>query len=242
MASYEQLKGVLNNMLNKFYYKLAYFCLIVISCVLILKFNIFQCKIDKQQHGQLENFTRALMNVKKIAQIEWDRHNNMKKIITIIDRYNSKMEYDLKQKIANEIYEMSNRYRNLDIDLICATITHETAQTWNPKIVSPANAIGMMQIIPATGFFLAKEEGIEFRKIEGILSDPIINIRLGCRYLSSLIAAYNIDGGLAAYNGGMKRAEKWVRNGRIKGILHEETEYYVPSILKFYEQYQQMTI
>jgi soluble lytic murein transglycosylase len=143
-------------------------------------------------------------------------------------------------KIANEIYQMSKRYSNLEIELICATITHETALTWDPDIVSPANAIGLMQIIPPTGRSLANKQGLEFDKIETTLFDPIINIQLGCRYLSKLIAAYNLDGGLAAYNGGMKRAESWVRNGRAKGILHEETDRYVPSILKIYEEFKRM--
>jgi soluble lytic murein transglycosylase-like protein len=207
---------------------------------LILKFNYYQIEIDRQQQGHIDDLYKNLILIKNISQIEWERFNNIKKIVNIIDQFNHQMEYELKLTIANEIYQMSKRYNNLDIELICATITHETALTWNPAIVSPANAIGLMQIIAPTGCLLAKEEGIEFDKIETILFDPILNINLGCRYLSKLVGVYSLDGGLAAYNGGMKRAETWLRNGRAKGILREETDKYVPSILKIYQEFRRL--
>ena len=238
----KQLLSLLRNRIIKFNWQMVQICFTILFCIIILSFNYYQPKVNRHLQQQLSNFQNTLMNLEAIAQIERERHNNVNKITLIIDRYNPDMAPELKSKIANEIYGMSIRYSNLDIELICATITHESAQTWDPQIVSPANAIGLMQIMPATGFYLAKEEGIEFHKIEDILIDPIINIRLGCRFLSLLIAAYNIDGGLAAYNGGMWRAELWLRNGKVKGILHKETDEYVPSILKIYKEYLKMTI
>ena len=35
---------------------------------------------------------------------------------------------------------MEVKYENLNVDLICATITHESARTWDPKVVSPLYA------------------------------------------------------------------------------------------------------
>ncbi len=230
-----------NNNINKIYAKLAHLGLIGLICVTILKFN-YQPNMHQNQQAKLELFENNLLHLKRIAQVDWQRCYHIKKTITIIDQFNPKMKSQLKLRIAEEIYEMSYKYGNLDVELICATITHETAHSWNPNIVSPAEAIGLMQILPITGAFLAKEEGIPYYKIETILHDPILNIRLGCRYLSSLVKAYQIDGGLAAYNGGERRAERWVKNGRAEGILHEETAIYVPSILKIYEEYREMSI
>ena len=48
---------------------------------------------------------------------------------------------------------------------------------------------------------------------------PIYNLRLGCRFLSTLIEIYGIEGGLAAYNGGEKLAALWLANNKAKGIL-----------------------
>ncbi len=237
------IKKVLSKLFNqaiKIQWHIVQICLMFLCCIIILNFNYYQPKINKQQQKQLDDLHRNLLLIKRISQIEWERINSIKKIIIIIDQFNPGMDSELKIKIANEIYQMTIRHGNLDIELICATITHESAKTWNPEIVSHANAIGLMQIIPSTGSHLAKEDSLEFRRIEDILFDPILNIRLGCRYLSTLIEAYNIDGGLAAYNGGMRRAEIWLRNGRAKGILREETDKYVPSILKIYADYRQM--
>ena len=235
---HKQKQRRLNYDVMKVSYKLAQFCFVIIFSITLLKFNFHRSQGMEQQEKKLENIEILLNEVRGIAQIEWERQNAIKKIEIIIDQYNPAMEPELKLKIASEIFDMSKQYRNLDIELICATITHESARTWDTGIVSPANAIGLMQIMPLTGKLLAEEQGIAFQRIEDILVDPITNIRLGCRYLSMLIEAYNVDGGLAAYNGGMRRAERWVRNGRVKGILHEETEFYVPTILKYYEQYQ----
>lgn len=236
---YKLIKAIIKNKIIRLYCKLAQACLILFLSLMILQFRYYQPKIDRQQQKQLNNLQRELVLIQLISQMEWERVNQLKKIINVIDYYNQDMDYGLKLKIANEIYQMTKKYSNLEIELICATITHESALTWDPEIVSPANAIGLMQIMPKTGRLLAKEEEIKFNNIEPILFDPISNIRLGCRFLSRLIAAYNIDGGLAAYNGGMKRAETWLQNGRAKGILHEETDKYVPSILKIYKEFRQ---
>jgi soluble lytic murein transglycosylase len=162
----------------------------------------------------------------------------VQKIIRIINDYNSKLDESLKYQIANEIYEMTLRYNNLDIDLICATITHESAKTWRPDVVSPAGALGLMQIMPYVGRSLSEIEGIEWTTPEAVLFDPIYNIRLGCRYLSSLINLYHLDGGLAAYNGGAYRAAKWLKSGRNNSILASETRGYVPAILELYGSFR----
>ncbi len=144
----------------------------------------------------------------------------------------------MKYKIASEINDASMKYDNLDVDLICATITHETGFTWDPKIVSPAGAVGLMQVMPPTGKFLARVEGIPWTNASDVLLDPVLNIRLGSRYLSSLVEMYEIDGGLAAYNGGGKRAKMWLAQNRKKGVLYKETQNYVPAVLALYEKFR----
>ncbi len=234
-----KLLTIMSKNLDRVYSKLAHIFLLAIFCLLTMKLNSYQSKLfQNQNQQQIDQAQRTLDYLKAINQLMRERDYMVKKIIAIIDRFNPEMGLELKTKIANEIYEMTRRYSNLNIELICATITHETGLTWDPSTVSPAKAIGLMQILPATGVYLAQEEGLAFNRIEELLFDPIFNIRLGCRYLAELVSAYGIDGGLVAYNGGMRRAEIWLRHGRAKGILPEETENYAPSILKIYAQYR----
>ena len=193
---------------------------------------------------KIDNIEKSMSDLRITMNLDSKRQYEIQRIVKIINQYNTNMSADDKFKIANEIYKMSTKYTNLNVDLICATITHESALTWKNDIVSPVGAMGLMQIMPQTGEQLAGEEGIKWTTAEKILFDPIVNIRLGCRYLSDLIHQYEIDGGLAAYNGGEKRAALWIKNRNHKTdwtILWEETRSYVPAILKLYEKFQQQT-
>jgi hypothetical protein len=196
-------------------------------------------ELGKQQTSVLE-LERTLQRLQAIVQRDSARVADVQKILTIMERHSPAISAELKLEIATAIQEMTVKYSNLDLELICATITHETGRTWHPRSISPVGARGLMQIMPFTGEKLARAEGISWSSPEEILFDPILNVRLGCRYLSALVQAYNIDGGLAAYNGGEKRAERWLQSGRATGILAEETSYYVPSILKLYAEYRRL--
>jgi len=192
-----------------------------------------------KQMAFIENHLASVQNVLSIESV---RQFKIQRIIKIIDQYNRTITPDEKYEIADEIFKMSMKYDNLNVDLICATITHESALTWRKDVVSPVGALGLMQIMPKTGELLAEQEGIEWTTPEEILFNPIHNIRLGCRYLSNLIHLYEIDGGLAAYNGGEKRAALWLKNRNNKtdwALLWEETRSYVPAVLKLYEKFQQ---
>ena len=183
----------------------------------------------------MEETIRGLQSTINVDSI---RQFNIQKIISIIDEYNVNMPVHQKYEIAEEIIRMTTKYDNLSVDLICATITHESAGTWNPEIQSPAGAKGLMQIMPATGMFVAAYEDISWTSTDEVLFNPIYNIRIGTRYLSSLIENYDVDGGLAAYNGGERRAALWIGSGKAAGILPRETQNYVPAIQRLYEEYK----
>jgi len=193
---------------------------------------------------EISRIEQTISDLRSTMNLNSKRQYQIQRIIKIINQYNKSMPANEKYQIANEIYQMSMKYKNLNVDLICATITHESALSWRKDVVSPVGAMGLMQIMPQTGESLAKEEGIEWTSAEKVLFDPILNIRLGCRYLSDLVHQYEIDGGLAAYNGGEKRAALWIKNRNHKTdwtILWEETRSYVPAILRLYQKFQQQT-
>jgi soluble lytic murein transglycosylase len=185
---------------------------------------------------------RSLQDLKAAMSMDSMRNFQIRKVMSIIDIYAKDLSPVLKYEIAHEIYNASIKYTNLDIDLICATITHESAGTWNPSIKSPVGAIGLMQIMPATGVYLAEYEDITWTNEDEILANPIYNVRMGTRYLSTLISYYGVDGGLAAYNGGEKQAALWIKHNRAEGILWTETENYVPAIIKLWDKYKEKNL
>ncbi len=226
------------NRAEKRAYQIARAGLLLALGVMIAGFYLHRQYVHRQQQKQILQLHGQLQHLKTIAQVDSARQQHIRRIAAIIDRFNRKMESKLKFRIAVEIYEMSLKYSRLDVELICATITHESGRTWNPEAISPAGALGLMQILPSTGIYLAKAEGLAWTSAESILFDPIYNLRLGCRYLDELVSTYGVEAGLAAYNGGDRQAKLWLQGGRAKQLLHAETAYYVPAVLRIYEEYR----
>ena len=202
-------------------------------------FSIFYLQPNANKIKQLE---QSLHDLQSAINIDSERQYNIQRVMAIIDQYNPTMPSGQKYEIAQEVYNMSIKYDNLNIDLLCATIVHESAGTWSPAIKSKAGTMGLMQIMPTTGMFVSVYEDITWTSAEDVLYNPIYNIRIGARYLSSLISLYDVDGGLAAYNGGEKRAALWLGSGKANGVLPEETEKYVPAIMRLYNELQAFTL
>lgn len=83
--------------------------------------------------------------------------------------------------------------------LLHAVITAESA--YDPKAVSTAGAVGLMQLMPGT----ARRYGVSNRK------DPVANVSGGSRYLRDLLAMFdnNVELALAAYNAGEHAVKKY---------------------------------
>jgi soluble lytic murein transglycosylase len=208
-----------------------------------LGFGFRYYMLSAAQQTKIAQLESAIQGLKGAMQVDAARQYGIQKIIVIVDRFNPRMSSPEKYEIAKEIYEMSLKYTNLNIDLICATITQESGKTWNPQVVSPAGAMGLMQIMPATGMYVAQYESITWTSAEQVLFNPIYNIRIGCRYLSSLIDFFDdTEAALAAYNGGERRAALWMKNRKADGILWDETQNYYPSVLRFAEEYRMMNL
>ncbi len=192
--------------------------------------------------AKISDLEKSLQDIRAAMNVDSVRQFNIQKLMKIISEYNPDMPSSLRYEIADEIYNASVKYTNLDVDLLCATITHESGGTWDPEVVSEAGAMGLMQLMPTTAMWIAHYEGITWTSPEEILFDPIYNIRIGARYLSALIEMYDLEGGLAAYNGGEKRAAIWLANNKADGILYTETSNYIPEVLKLYKEFQSFSI
>ena len=135
---------------------------------------------------------------------------------------------------------------DLDPYLVAAQIRQESE--FNPLAVSSANACGLMQLLPAVGKTLAREEGMSnFQTFQ--LFDPTTNIRLGTRYLRQSLSKFGgvTEYALAAYDAGDSRVVDWEAAGPYQGIDEfvesipfSETRGYVESILRNVEIYKEI--
>jgi len=109
-----------------------------------------------------------------------------------------------------ELVESRARDLGLDPFLVAGIIRQESA--FVPDIVSPAGAIGLMQVMPATGRQLAGRIGPRGFRTE-TLETPELNVHLGARFLADLMRRYegDIPLVLSAYNAGPSRANRWRR-------------------------------
>ena len=82
---------------------------------------------------------------------------------------------------------------------------------FDPDVVSPAGAMGLMQVMPATGRDTAREIGLAFSQAR-LLDDPAYNVLLGSSFLAGLLERYDGNPVLvsAAYNAGPGRANEWI--------------------------------
>jgi soluble lytic murein transglycosylase-like protein len=171
-------------------------------------------------------------------------NTEIEKIMVYIERYNPQMSNSLRFQAAQEIYRTASRDHNLTIPLLCALITHESARTWNPEIISPAGAVGLMQILPSTArqvlvFSFSDQERDERSKdlssivLQKILSDPVMNIRIGSRYLSYLIDRNGLMQGLIAYYMGESKMK--ILEEVMGERFYSEVELYLASIFELSE-------
>ncbi|MFQ5863808.1 MAG: lytic transglycosylase domain-containing protein [bacterium] len=216
--------------------------LVIISVMLGVFSYKFFWEEEIPENSRLSNLEKSLQDIRASMNVDSVRQFNIQKIMKIISKYNNDMPSSLKYEIADEIYNMSVKYTNMDVDLLCAIITLESGGKWDPEVVSEAGAMGLMQIMPTTGIWLAHYEGITWTSPEEILFDPIYNIRIGARYLSALMEMYDLEGGLAAYHGGEKRAAIWLANDKAEGILYTDTSNYIPYVLKLYDDFKGLSL
>lgn len=109
---------------------------------------------------------------------------------------------------------------------------------------SGAGAVGLMQIMPETGAFVA--EMIEMKEFD--LSEPKDNVRVGCHYLRYLTEKFSdLSTVVCAYNAGEGNVRKWLadKNYSEDGVTliripFGETERYLDKFIKTFSNYKKL--
>jgi soluble lytic murein transglycosylase len=140
------------------------------------------------------------------------------------------------------VKEESARHE-VDPFLVVAVIREESA--FGERVVSRAGAVGLMQLLPKTADQIIKGDGASSPRPD--LESPGTNIRLGTRYLATLLEEFkgNRAHALAAYNAGPHHVRRWLvtRQHRtddefIEEIPFTETQQYVKRVLGSYYRYR----
>ena len=133
--------------------------------------------------------------------------------------------------------------RGLDPFLVLALVRQESL--FEPEAVSPADAHGLMQLMPATARELARAAD-GHAPDRARLHEPAVNIALGTALLRRLLDRYggSVVKALAAYNAGEDAVAKWEhRYGNrtedefVELVSFRETRDYVKAVLRNYRMY-----
>ena len=154
-----------------------------------------------------------------------------------------KLQWKLYPRYYVDTVEKYAKLYNVDTFLISAMILEESR--YNAAAVSWAGAIGLMQIMPATGRELAQK--LKIRRFRtSMLKQPEVNIQMGTKYIDYLNTLF--DGNpmlvIGAYNGGPGRMKRWVTSKNIKDIDEfvekitiRETRLHIKKVIDSYGHY-----
>lgn len=124
--------------------------------------------------------------------------------------------------------------------------------TFNKAAISPADARGLLQLLPSTAKRVAKDHGIAYSKAR-LTTDASMNATLGAHFLSEQIANFNGSYIMTfiGYNAGPRRVPQWIdRFGNPYGkdidqivdwvemIPFTETRNYVQRVMENYQVYK----
>ncbi|SDS06430.1 soluble lytic murein transglycosylase [Bradyrhizobium canariense] len=138
---------------------------------------------------------------------------------------------------------------DVEQSVIFAIARQESA--FNPAVVSPAQAYGLMQVTPDAGRYVCKKYGVGF-DLQRMKTDPVYNAALGAAELGGLLEDYrgSYIMTFAAYNAGRGSVKKWIeRYGDprdpkvdavdwVEQIPFSETRNYVQRIMENLQVYR----
>jgi hypothetical protein len=143
-------------------------------------------------------------------------------------------------KTIRPLMREAAQQHGIDFELVQAVIAAESG--YNRQAVSPKGAVGLMQIMPATGerYGVVGDKPVTNGKpVKGARStsdklfDPKTNLAVGTRYLRDLMRLFpeRLDLVLAAYNAGEGAVQ---RNGN-QIPPYRETQNYVQTVMALYQ-------
>lgn len=149
------------------------------------------------------------------------------------------------QAYADTIAEASEK-SGIPQEFIFSIIRQESA--FNPEARSPADAFGLMQLLPSIAKNLAQQNGLAYEKATDLFI-PEINVPLGAFELKTLMKKYNNQFILAVsgYNANAGAIRGWLKTRYrddavefIEEVPYEETRTYIKLVMRNYVFYQRL--
>jgi soluble lytic murein transglycosylase len=130
---------------------------------------------------------------KKIGELE-----QKLQLYKVIEDFQVGFNQDEVGRLTSVIYSESKKYHYDPLFLVSVILTEST---FKKHQISDSGAVGLMQLLPATGRNMAPKVGVTWS--DSTLSQPEANIKIGSGYLFQYILRYqDVKKALVAYNVG----------------------------------------
>jgi soluble lytic murein transglycosylase len=211
--------------------------------------TLFQAEIgDRTELNVNESFTDALLkliqgkNLQGINQVWNLKHkdkpedeNQWQELRQTDEYWHALFPFPFSQTIINWA-----EHRKINPLLVTSLIRQESR--FEPEIKSPVGATGLMQVMPATGEWVANKISLKNYS----LTNPNDNVNLGTWYFDHTHEEYSNNSllAVASYNAGPGNVSKWMKRYNvsdpdvfIEKIPFKETKGYVESVFGNYWNY-----
>ncbi len=155
-------------------------------------------------------------HARRVAELRAERAT----ILRLVRRHRPDWDDDAVRHVAQTIHSESIA-ANVDPLLVCAIVARESS--FRSNAVSYAGAVGLMQLRPFVAADVAERGEVAWTGVE-TLHTPELNVRLGIRYFSELLGAFQGDVRLAlmAYHRGPTRLRRQMRDGSLGGSRYAD--------------------
>ncbi len=140
---------------------------------------------------------------------------------------------------------------DLPVERALALAIARRESEFDPVVVSPAGARGLMQLMPGTAELMSRELGIDYSRGK-LTTDPVYNATLGSGYLRRLVDEFGLNLPLVAsgYNAGPGRPRQWIERfgdprdasvdavDWVEHVPFNETRNYIMRVTEAYTIYQ----
>lgn len=194
-------------------------------------------KARRQWNWIIEKMSKKELRVAAVVARHWGWHD---RAIYTVTKTDHRDDLNLRFPVLyRDLVEINAERTGIDPSWIYGVMRQESAFVQDAR--SPAGALGLMQLMPATGRQMGRRLKMRIRSRTSILNVEN-NLRLGASYLKTVLDRYKGSQVLAtaSYNAGPHRVKRWLPEYDVmpsdiwvETIPYKETLRYVKNVLSY---------
>lgn len=194
-------------------------------------------KARRQWNWIIEKMSKKELRVAAVVARHWGWHD---RAIYTVTKTDHRDDLNLRFPVLyRDLVEINAERTGIDSSWIYGVMRQESAFVQDAR--SPAGALGLMQLMPATGRQMGRRLKMRIRSRTSILNVEN-NLRLGASYLKTVLDRYKGSQVLAtaSYNAGPHRVKRWLPEYDVmpsdiwvETIPYKETLRYVKNVLSY---------